>query len=331
MPTSRCAIVITTRDRPAVLRRVLDALLTQTEPDFCVVVVDDASATPIEPVVQDERYARLDRRVLRLPQNLGPAAGRNAGAAATDAEHLIFLDDDVVPVRRFVELHLAAVRSAHEGPPIVTFGPFVEPGDWASPAPWNRWEAHQARKETAALLEGRYPPTWRQFHTGNNCMSHALFDSVGGFDERFRRAEDDELALRLHLHGCRFVHVPEAVGLHYSARSKAAWLLTPRAYAYYDMLVDSLHPEAGYLAAKCDELQQRNKAMRAVRAVLVGSTAKRVGAQVAVLVAQCAHRLRAHALSNALLSVAYDLTYVSGQREARRGRSPFGPAPGTVS
>ena len=66
---------------------------------------------------------------------------------------------------------------------------------------------------------------------------------MGGFDESFKRAEDDELGLRLHRYGCRFHFEPEAIAWHYSNRSLEAWLAIPRAYAHYDIVMDRQYPD----------------------------------------------------------------------------------------
>jgi glycosyltransferase involved in cell wall biosynthesis len=59
---------------PALLREVLDSLLTQSvAPD--VIIIDDHSRVPIQTVVPED--ARI--RVLRLPENLGVTGARNAG------------------------------------------------------------------------------------------------------------------------------------------------------------------------------------------------------------------------------------------------------------
>ncbi len=183
-----CDIVIPTRNRPAGLVRCLEGLLNQTMQDFGVVVVDDCSDTPPREIV--ERFAELDITLVELPEQSGPAAARNAGVDRVTAELVIFLDDDVLPDHRFVAAHLETVgETARSAVPIVSCGPFVEPADW-DPTPWNLWEARQAKKEADAMLH--FAPTWRQFHTGNNCLPTATFRKAGGFNESFKRAEDDE-------------------------------------------------------------------------------------------------------------------------------------------
>ncbi|NLE86419.1 MAG: glycosyltransferase [Myxococcales bacterium] len=319
-----CDVIIATKDRPEQLRRALDGLLDQTHAGFGVIIVDDGSETPVQTIAESQEYATLDCEVVRLASSRGPAAARNAGADRANAEFILFLDDDVVADRRLVELHLAAVQANADGP-IVSCGPFVQPADWGNPTPWNLWEARQAKKEADALSRGDYAPTWRQFHTGNNCLPLDVFRAVGGFDERFLRAEDDELALRLDRHGCKFVFEPSALAWHYSHRSLEAWLLTPRAYAYFDHLMDQLHPEAGFLTQVKSELRRRRLPLRLARVLLHHGATARWGIDACVGLAKLAHARRADAVTMAALSIAYDLSYCRALRDAEQGRSEFQP------
>jgi GT2 family glycosyltransferase len=322
-----CDVVIATRNRPDALGRSLEGLLRQTLTDFGVIVVDDCSDVSVRRVVDDERFGALRTKVIELPKQSGPAAGRNAGVAASNARYVVFIDDDVVPERRLLEVHLGAVqRTGHATKPIVSCGPFVQPADWGDPTPWNLWEAKQAKKEADAMMRGLYRPTWRQFHTGNNCLPVETFRAVGGFDEDFKRAEDDEFALRLEQHGCTFVFEPSAIGWHYSNRSLESWLLIPRAYAYFDVMIDRLHPESNYLRQQKRELQERRLPMRLMRMLLRGKRATTYGVDQFVNLAQRAHRRGAEKVTMAALSIAYDLSYVQSLRDAEAGESEFGTA-----
>lgn len=83
-PTLSC-VVITMGDRPAELGRALQSLHDQDGGPIEVVVVGNgADVSDLPPEV----------RFLRLPENVGIPAGRNAGAAETTGDLLLFLDDD---------------------------------------------------------------------------------------------------------------------------------------------------------------------------------------------------------------------------------------------
>ena len=283
-----------------------------------MIVVDDCSEPPLAESFVDDASTRLDIEFVTLSTPSGPAAGRNAGVAASDAELIVFVDDDVLPNRHFIEAHVAAVTGgASDGRPVVSCGPFVQPADW-DPTPWNLWEARQAKKEADSLTTGRYDITWRQFHTGNNCLPRSVFLDAGGFDETFKRAEDDELALRLQLRGCVFRFEPGAIAWHYSNRSLDSWLAIPRAYAHYDVQIDRQHPELGYLAMKKAELATRDKPLRAARLICAGPRRTRIGVSVAVSAARLLHRIGLVDTAMGAFSVAYDLTYVDSMRENER-------------
>ncbi|MBO0682622.1 MAG: glycosyltransferase family 2 protein [Candidatus Dormibacteraeota bacterium] len=303
--------MIATRNRPVALARCLSSLLAQSETSFRVIVVDDCSDQPLDPVVTAPRYAGLDLTLHRQATPKGPAAARNAGVALASAEYLVFLDDDVRADWRCVEVHLNAVRrSGANGRPVVSCGPFLEPSDW-DPKPWNRWETIGARKEAGNLMHGVWPVTWRQFHTGNNCLPTALFRATGGFDEEFRRAEDDEFALRLHGHGCTFSFQPAAIAWHYPDRTREAWLRIPRSYAVYNHRMDRLHPEARFMEAHKLELEARHPAVRALRRVFGRRPLLRPAVHVAVDVAEVLYKAGLVRPSMAALSAAYDFSYTS--------------------
>ena len=88
--------VVLTHDRPALLARCVDALFEQARVPDCVLVVDNGSAMPLP-----ERVTRRPKvRVLRLAQNMGPAAGYAAGigeALAAGGTHVWLMDDDGRP------------------------------------------------------------------------------------------------------------------------------------------------------------------------------------------------------------------------------------------
>lgn len=93
-PRPLFSVVLPCRGRANSLTRALKAVVSQTESDWEVIVIDDASPDPLEAVV-----ARLgDRRLrcLRLERNVGPAGAREAGLVAARGRFVAFLDSDDV-------------------------------------------------------------------------------------------------------------------------------------------------------------------------------------------------------------------------------------------
>jgi GT2 family glycosyltransferase len=314
--THRCEIVIPTRDRPGRLSDCLASLARQTERDIGVIVVDDCSDRPLDDVVASARTAGLDVKLVRLSTPSGPAAARNAGAALVQSEFVMFIDDDVRADPRLVEVHLGHARVGEaDRPDVVSCGPFVEPENW-SPTPWNKWEALQMRKEHEQLQRGDFDVTWRQFHTGNNCLPISTFRALGGFDESFKRAEDDEFALRLADSGCRFVFAADAIAWHYAHRSLESWLAIPRAYALHDVQMDRLHPESRHLDARKWELGKRHRLIRVARWLPIHTGLAPATIKAWVWIGRALFRAHLTGASMWALSAAYDLGYADALRQA---------------
>ena len=316
--TVTCDIVIPTRNRPSALARCLGGLLAQSETSFRVIVVDDCSDRPLDSVVSAPEFAALDLTLHRLRTPSGPASARNAGAALARAEFLMFLDDDVRPDWHLVRAHLETVRKPDpEGRPVASCGPFLEPTDW-KPTPWNKWEARRAQQEADNVVRGVWPVTWRTFHTGNNCLPTALFREVGGFDEEFKRAEDDELALRLTQRGCVFRFQPAAMVWHYPVRTRQAWLRIPRSYAVYYYRLDQLHPDERFMEKHKSQRASQHLAVRALRQVVGRRPLTRPAVHATVGVAQILFRAGLVRLSMTALSAAYDLSYTEALRRIEK-------------
>jgi GT2 family glycosyltransferase len=77
-------VILTMGDRPAELNRAIDSVLAQTFP-VELVVVGNGTSVPGLPA---------DVKTVELPENVGVAAGRNAGVDACTGDVVLFLDDD---------------------------------------------------------------------------------------------------------------------------------------------------------------------------------------------------------------------------------------------
>lgn len=96
-------VIIPTYNRPELLARAITSILGQSDPDWELIVVDDAS--PIEAVAPaDPRI-----RVLRNECNMGKAASINRAFAISHGRVLTILDDDDL----FGEDRLKNARLAH--------------------------------------------------------------------------------------------------------------------------------------------------------------------------------------------------------------------------
>ncbi len=88
------SVVLATRNRPHRLNGSVASVLAQSYPHFELLVVDDASTVPAEPVV--DRVAGGDTRVklIRLDKHSGAAAARNTALKHASGDIVAFIDDD---------------------------------------------------------------------------------------------------------------------------------------------------------------------------------------------------------------------------------------------
>jgi GT2 family glycosyltransferase len=315
------SVVVPTYNRCDRLRRVLGALARQTLPPEAieVIVVSDGSTDGTDEYLASGT-APLDIVAVAQP-NSGPGPARNAGVERARADLVVFVDDDVVAEPDLVEQH---VRShEHRDGRLVVIGPMLTPAGF-TPTAWIEWEQEKLEEQYEAMKRGDWAPTFRQFYTGNVSLPRALLHEVGGFDSRFRRAEDVEMSYRLHEAGCQFEFNPDAVGWHYAERSFDSWLGNARAYGVNDVVFARDHSRPELLTIVRDEFPDRNVLIRAIVRVAVGR--RRVGPMIQTVLntaARAAARARLARPASALLGAAYNLAYYRGVADELGGTEPF--------
>lgn len=105
----KVSVLIGSRNRPNVLFRCLDSILSQDYPDFEVLVLDDASDQVDLCQVLRKQFSDSHMRCLRSDVQLGVAGGRNRLMVEATGDILCFIDDDAYfessnAVARFVDV-----------------------------------------------------------------------------------------------------------------------------------------------------------------------------------------------------------------------------------
>lgn len=302
------SIVIPTYNRRASLARLLDALVRQTfsSADFEVIVVDDGSTDDTAHFVrqQDVPYA------LRFVQasHAGPAAARNRGVAEASGPLILFLDDDVVPIPELIWEHVSTHASESRN---VVIGPMSPPGNWPRPV-WVRWEEEKLLSQYRAMRSGLWSCTARQFYTGNASLDRTRFLDAGGFDVRFQRAEDVDLAYRLEQRGARFTFSPRAEVLHYAWRSFKAWSRGAYQYGRYDVIMqrDKGHQTLDNATREFHDRRALNQV--AVHVCVSHRWLVNVGVATCAGLASAFGQLGASKLAEHVLSAAFSVLYWQG-------------------
>jgi GT2 family glycosyltransferase len=204
MPPPVISVVIPAYGYPAGLSRVLTALAQQDfAGSFEVLVMDDGSPVPLEPVTQPYRDV-LNIRCLRL-DNGGPARARNAGARAAQGEWVAFTDHDCEPAPDW----LAQLVQEGERSGSVLMG-----GRRVTELAENDWSvAHDMLCVFASGWSSDVATPY--FSTDNLAAPRMRFLEVGGFDERFQYSQEDrEFCARWRARGFETRSVPTAIIRH---------------------------------------------------------------------------------------------------------------------
>jgi GT2 family glycosyltransferase len=200
----RISVVIPTWNRPGPLAACLGALTASFPPDAETIVVSDGGAQDLGPVVAPF----VDSLRLRLlqPEHGGPAAARNRGLEVARGEIVAFTDDDCRPHPGW----LAALAAG-----VTLSPPRAVGGSTYNGLPANVY-ADTAQLVLFLLAAHDRAVTGRErlLPSNNFAFPAAALIRLGGFDERFRTAEDRELCRRWTQAGFALGRVSEAVVEH---------------------------------------------------------------------------------------------------------------------
>lgn len=163
-------VVVPTRNSERTLEACLNSVKRQEYP-CALIVVDNYS---------DDRTLEIANKLADIVLTCGPerSAQRNAGAAATAAEIIGFVDSDMILSTQVVR---EAVEAIHSGAVSV-----VVPERTIGYGFWAKVRAFE-----------------REFYRGSNAMEaprfylRSVFNQVGGFDEEITGPEDWDLGIRV--------------------------------------------------------------------------------------------------------------------------------------
>jgi glycosyltransferase involved in cell wall biosynthesis len=187
------SVVIPVYNRAGLLKEALQSVLSQSEQDFEIVVVDDGSEDDPGSVVTE----LADPRIVVLHQeNRGGGAARNTGIDQAHGRYIAFLDSD----DRFLPHHLAAMRKLLENAPsLAGYARIVA----------DRGGGVATLKPHRAIRPGEDMATYllcdRGFLPTSTLVTEAALAKTIRFHEHLAAAEDTDFAIRCALAGTRFV------------------------------------------------------------------------------------------------------------------------------
>ncbi len=187
------SVVIPAYNAAATLAAAINSVLVQTHPALEVLVVDDASGDGTADLARS--YASHGVRLIAMPRNAGVSAARNAGIAAARGGLVAFLDAD----DEWLDGKLAAQVGLFSADPRIAM------------ASCGTRAVTLHGRDFGALFDGETPQpgaeAWKRLlarniiHTSSVIARRDALLAVGCFDEALRVSEDQDLWIKLTMHG----------------------------------------------------------------------------------------------------------------------------------
>jgi len=181
-------VIIPVYEQPDLLRDALDSISEQTIGDYEVVVIDDASTTNFEPVINEYDNGV---RLISHQENQGAAAARNTGIEHAEGEYVAFLDADDTWEPTKLEKQREVFENGDDDLGLVYTG-FVQ-----YELDGSEWERYPEARGDIYLQELERDCV---HPTSTVMVRRDVVEEVGGFDTSLPSRQDYDLWLRITEH-----------------------------------------------------------------------------------------------------------------------------------
>ena len=213
------------------LRRVLQAYENQsTAEPFELIAVNDASPDETKTILANFRTDRFQFRFFNQEKNQGPAAARNMGIQNAQSPLIVFVGDDILPEKTFIQEHLEAHRRRPETEAAI-LGHVTWPADMPINSLMKHIDGMGAEQFSYFYFKDQTEYDYRHLYTANISLKKELLLRVDRwFDTEFPFAayEDVELSYRLAQKGMRIYYDARPIGYHYHYHH--IWSFSERQY-----------------------------------------------------------------------------------------------------
>jgi|GEM_PF-1729924 len=108
--TMSVSVIISTHNRPGLLRLTLFSILKQRLLPDEVIIIDDGSTVSVShliaDIINDMRHKGIDVKFFRFNNEVGLGAARLFGAYKSSCEYLVFIDDDALAGSSLLEVYI---------------------------------------------------------------------------------------------------------------------------------------------------------------------------------------------------------------------------------
>jgi GT2 family glycosyltransferase len=227
----KVTVVIPTCDREEYLGEAIDSALSNLPPACEILIVNDGRPFSCKFL---ERLRTDSVRVVNTTGNTGAAAARNLGVQAARGGWIFFLDDDDLTAKGYWPALLKAIQNLlPSGAEAWGFSVGKKFEDRMLAKELQQSSENYAftdenSKSLKAKLSGLGMGFW---------VSRALYERVGGLDERLKVNEDTDLCLRLVKSGAKCIKTKSVGVFVYSgARPEGVKRSVTKSYGYHERL-----------------------------------------------------------------------------------------------
>jgi len=195
----KISVIISTYNRPQMLQRAINSVLTQTFQDFEIIIVDDHSDNPPDIHIPEKDKDRVVP--IRLPWNTGyQVRPKNVGIICSRGNYIAYLDDDNVYLPNHLEVLYKAIIETNAD---VVYGDRV----YKSTNP----------NEKRFMGKMSFPFNLQQIDHANyvdtSDIMHTIqaINDIGFWDIFWERRADWLLMVKFGKAGKKIIHVPKTI------------------------------------------------------------------------------------------------------------------------
>jgi GT2 family glycosyltransferase len=195
------SVCVPTRNRPQDIVRCLNSLALLKKISFEIIVLDDASESPVEPFLMQTIECNLRSKVvvIRNEQSRGVSVARNQLAQKATGVYILSMDDDAELLNAESIETAVNVLETDEKVGAVSLAQMDGQGQMFPGQP-------------APVSYNCYVPWYIGYGT---VLRRSLFVELGGYRESFAAYEEAELCIRMHDQGFCVVYLPNSVVIHH--------------------------------------------------------------------------------------------------------------------
>jgi len=208
----RFSVVMANFNNGPYIRQAIESVRAQTWRDYELIVVDDGSTDNSRDIIAELAPAFGERLRCLYQDNQGPARAQNAGIAVAEGQFLTFLDSDDVWQANRLSRH-ADVLDRHPSVGFCCSDFFIVYGDETTDRRFLKWVPRKGFPYDAVISSTqafRLLLGVNFVGTGAATVRRTDVQALGGFDSRYRQAEDYDLWLRVAMHTDVYV-IPEVL------------------------------------------------------------------------------------------------------------------------